>query len=387
MVASGDFFTDPMWASLAKIAILRDYLTPFTYKLGSSPPGRVWLVDGFAGAGRYDADETGRAEDGSPLASAKVARELELRNARQQLRTINVEADRDTFVRLIGNLAPYQHLCKNIPSSFEEALDEILETIQNDPALFFLDPFGVNGIEMRVLDRIRERAGKTELLIHFSDRSVLRMAGHLDDNDQRKEVGQKAADAKVTRLNEMMGTHWWQGAWSNKALSTAERMEAIANLYEDQLRGRGFDHVHQIRMRDNYLDRPKYRLFFCTRSVHGVELISTFACKYERELHDRHYDGSFEIEWERERREARLADLQDEIHALGVSRGVMTQQDVIHDLVPKHFGEFVTTEYHREIRKLVEAGGIDRPTSVGIEDRERLTFAQKPQLGLFDGLA
>ena len=377
-----------MWASLAKIAILRDYLTPFTYKLGSRPPGRVWLVDGFAGAGRYDPDENGRSQDGSPLASAKVARDLELnKNARQQLRTINVEADRDTYMRLIANLAPYQHLCTNIPKTFEEALDEILTKIRQDPALFFLDPFGVNGIEMHLLDRIRERAGKTELLIHFSDRSVLRMAGNLDDNEQRKEVGQKAADAKVAKLDEVIGSPLWQRIWLNKALTTEERIDEIAKLYASELRARGFNFVHEIQMRDEYPDRPKYRLVFCTRSAHGVELMSTFACEYERELHDRHYDGSFELEWEKERRETRLAALQDEIHALGVSRGEMTQQEIIHELVPRHFSEFVTTEYHREIRKLVDAGGIDRPSHTGIKDRERLRFVSKPQQSLFGGAA
>jgi hypothetical protein len=67
------------------------------------------------------------------------------------------------------------------------------------------------------------------------------MAGNLDDNDQRKEVGQKVADAKVQRLNEVIGTPWWQGAWSNKGMTTNERIDAIATLYENQVRDRGFD--------------------------------------------------------------------------------------------------------------------------------------------------
>jgi len=263
--AGGEFFTDPMYASLAKIEILGNYLTPFACKLGSRPPGRVWLVDGFAGAGSYDRDESGHAEDGSPLASARVARDLELKNARQQLRMINVEVDLDTYLKLIGNLAPHKHLCANINDTFENALEEILAMIGNDPALFFLDPFGVSGIEMRLLDRIRESAGKTELLIHFSDRSVLRMAGNLDDNEQRKEVGQKAADATVQKLDEMIGSPWWQRIWLNKEQTTEERIDEIAKQYASELRTRGFDYAHEIRMRDGYTDRPKP-----TRLLHAL---------------------------------------------------------------------------------------------------------------------
>jgi len=383
MAASGDFFTDPKYASLAKITIFGKYLRPFTYKLGSRPPGRVWLIDGFAGQGTYDPDDSGRSEDGSPATSAKLARKLELDRGEPLLRTINVEADRDTYVKLIGVLAPYKHLCTNINDTFENALNEILATIGNDPALFFLDPFGVNGIEMHLLDRIRERAGKTELLIHFSDRSVLRMAGNLDDNQQRREVGQKAADAKVLKLDEVIGSPWWRRIWLNKTLTTEQRIDEIAKLYASELRARGFDYAHEIRMRDDYLDRPKYRLAFCTRSPHGVELMSYFACEYERELFDRHYEGSFDIYWIEQKREAALAALRDEIHQLGVSKGTTTTRAIVHALTPLHFGEFLGSEYNETIRRLVDLGGIERKSRKGIKENERLTFVTLPQLDLF----
>lgn len=382
MAGTGDFFTDPKYASLAKITILRKYLRPFTYKLGSRPPGRVWLVDGFAGQGTYDPDDSGRCEDGSPATSAKLARKLEYDRGEPLLRTINVEADRATYVKLIGNLAPYKHLCTNINDAFENALEEVLAAIRNDPALFFLDPFGVNGIEMHLLDRIRQRAGKTELLIHFSDRSVLRMAGNLDDNEQRKEVGQKAADAKVLRLDEVIGSPWWQRIWLNKTLTTDQRIDDIAKLYASELRARGFDYTHEIRMRDNYIGRPKYRLVFCTRSPHGVELMSYFACEHERELFDRHYEGSFDIYWIEEKREATLAALRGEIHEFGVSKGTTTTREIVHALTPLHFGEFLGSEYNEEIRKLVDLGGIDRKSRKGIKENERLKFVAMPQQSL-----
>jgi three-Cys-motif partner protein len=383
VVAGGDFFSDPMWASLAKIAILRKYLRPFTYKLGSRPPGRVWLVDGFAGAGCYEPDVTGNTKDGSPRAAAKLARELELDRSEPLLRTINVEADFATYLKLLATLAPYKHLCANINKTFENALEEILATIRNDPALFFLDPFGVNGIEMHVLERIRARAGKTELLIHFSDRSVLRMAGSLDDNEQRKEVGQKASDAKVAKLDEVIGSTWWQRIWSNKQLTTDQRIDGIAKLYASELRARGFNYAHEIRMRDDYTDRPKYRLVFCTRSPHGVELMSYFACEYERELFDRHYEGSLDIYWiEQEREDARAA-LRDEIHALGVLKGTMTTRAIVHALTPLHFGDFLGSEYSAAIRELVDVGGIDRKSRKGIKETETLKFVSMPQQSLF----
>ena len=47
----------------------------------------------------------------------------------------------------------------------------------------------------------------------------------------------------------------------------------------------------------------------------------------------------------------------------------MTQQEIIHQLVPLHFSDF-------------DAGGIDRPSHTGIKAREELTFIAKPQQSL-----
>jgi three-Cys-motif partner protein len=376
-VATSGFFSDPKYASVAKITILRKYLRPFTYKLGSRAK-RVWLVDCFAGAGAYQSDEGGKREDGSPVAAAKLARALELDRGEALLRTINVECERDTFVELQRNLAPYGALTTSLLGTFEDELETILKTVGRDPALFFLDPFGVRGIEMHLLDRIRERAGKTELLIHFSDRSFLRMAGHLDENE-RQEVGQRAAFAKLAELDAVIGSPLWRRIWENKSLATEQRIDEIAKLYCAQLRERGFTYVDEIRMRDALLDRPKYRLVFCTRSAHGVELMSYFACEYERELFATHWEGSFELEWERQRREADLAKLRDEIHALGLGLGTITLREITHTLVPRHFAEFLRPEYSEAVRQLVDLGGIARQSRKGIKENEHLQFVVLPQ--------
>jgi hypothetical protein len=113
-------------------------------------------------------------------------------------------------------------------------------------------------------------------------------------------------------------------------MTTEERIDKMAELYRNVLRERGFDYADEIRMRDAYPDRPKYRLVFCTRSTHGVELMSYFACEYERELFDSHYELTFEIDWERQRRVCALAELRNEIHVLGLRHGSMSVRDIIH---------------------------------------------------------
>jgi hypothetical protein len=128
-------------------------------------------------------------------------------------------------------------------------------------------------------------------------------------------------------------------------------------------------------MRDRLLDRPKYRLVFCTRSADGVELMSQFACDYERALFERHYEGTFEIAWEDQRRGERLASLRDEIHAFGVSRGMVTLKQIRHALVPCHFAEFRRPEYDNAVRELVDPAG----SSASRAESEGLHFLALPQ--------
>lgn len=375
--AATGFFGDPKIASIAKIEILQKYLRPFCYKLGSRSP-RVWVADCFAGAGAYDPAEGKRRQDGSPRVAARLARELELKRGEALLRTINVEAERATYIELRRNLVEFGHLTTSLHAQFQDVLDDILAMVGRDPALFFLDPFGVRGIEMPLIDRIRERAGKTELLIHFSDRAFLRMAGHLDENE-RAEVGQRAALAKLDELDTVIASPLWRRIWADKEATTEERIDRIAALYCGQLRERGFTYVHEIRMRDHLLDRPKYRLVFATRSAHGVDLMSQFACDYERELFGRHWQGSFELLWAEQRLQAELAKLREEIHARGIARGTMTLREIVHTLAPEHFGEFRRPEYSEAVRQLVDEGGIDRASRKGIGETEQLRFVALPQ--------
>jgi three-Cys-motif partner protein len=384
-----EFFREVKLVSRFKIRLVTDYVRPFFYKLGSWNY-TVWVVDAFAGAGAYDPDETGQREDGSPRALAKLARHLKIerdqprrRRRRSRLRTINVEADAELFVELERNLAPYRDIATNLFGPFEEHLPTVLGMLGAAPALFYLDPFGVRGIEMEVIARILARKGRTELLIHFSDRSFRRMAGHVIERE-RSQVGRRAAVSKIEELDRVMGTRKWRAIWQDESLSTDERMDRIVELYRDQLRKRGIGLVHDIRMRDELDDSPRYRLVFATRSDHGTELMSDLACRYHRELEESAHDGSFALEWDRiEREEARVA-LREELKAYGASHSPISQDELVRAFAPRAFGRFRKSDYAKCLRELVAAGAIKRESAKGIRHDEPLTFEPDYQPPLLD---
>jgi three-Cys-motif partner protein len=289
-----------------------------------------------------------------------------------------VEADPACFVELERNLAPYREVAIALHDEFADHVDDIIAMIATDPALVFIDPFGVNGIEMEVIERLLERRekSKTELLIHFSDKTFKRMAGHLIENAYRTPVGVKSATSKVERLDRVMGTRLWRRIW-NSELSNEAAMDKIAELYVAELRRRvGF--ADQIPMRDHWGDTPPYRLVFCTGSPHGMEQVSHLAHRLEAELKARLRPGQMDLLADYEER-ARLTELRDAIQALGVERGTITPLEIRHVLVPKRFGLHSTTDYAKAIRELVGVRVIQRENTVGIKDDEQLTFVPPAQ--------
>jgi three-Cys-motif partner protein len=387
MPSPSDFFNEPKERSLDKLWLFGDYLTPLTYKLGSrcgpsrrDPWSHVWVVDGCAGAGGYkELDASGRIWDGSPLVAAKWAEQERIRRGGYPvMRCINVEADPDCFAELRRNLAPYGDVAVALQGEFVDHVNDIIAMIGNDPALVFIDPFGVNGIEMEVLERLlaqRERS-KTELLIHFSDKTFKRMAGHLTENAARTPVGVKSANSKLEKLDRVIGTPLWRRIW-NSALSNEEAMDKIADLYVSELRSRvGF--ADQIPMRDHWGDVPPYRLVFCTGSPHGIEQMSHLAHKHEAELKARMLPGQMNLLADNEERE-KLTALRNAIEALGIERGTITLDEIRHTLVPKRFRLHAHNDYAKAVRELVKAGVIERDTPTGIKDDEPLTFVPPAQ--------
>jgi len=386
MTASAiDLFAEAKTRSLHKLDLYGKYLPPLVYKWGRlAGPGRprrnIWLVDGFAGAGRYQPDDGGRAQDGSPLIAAKWARQIALDRHYPLVRCINVERDPTCHAELTRNLAPWKDLVVNLRGEFADHLDDILVAIGNDPALIFLDPFGVNGIEMDKIEKILARGAKTELLIHFSDKTFLRMAGHLDDNGMRLPVGRKVAEAKLAHLDAVVGTPLWRRLWDGHA-GTNPAMDLIAELYLSELRTR-VTYAHQIRIRDHYEDRAAYRLVFCTTSPHGVELMSDIACRYETTLKETADAGAMTLWADQEARD-RKTRLRDAVFAAGLARGIATREALIHELAPQQFGRYTTTEYSEVLRDLVRDGRIERANATGIEPREPLRFVPPAQGSLF----
>jgi three-Cys-motif partner protein len=390
MSTAGDFFDDdPHEASRLKIEAYGKYLKPFAYKL-LSWNRRLYVVDGFAGAGRYKPKDDGVAVLGSPMVAARMSREINLSKGRTAIRLINVEKDAGNYTELTRNLAGFGDLCHNFLGEFAQKLDAVLLEIGEYPALFFLDSFGMQAADVRVIDYILERRPGcvTEFLIHFSDKALTRVAGNLYAKTKR-DVDRRAAETKLRNMDAILDTNWWRGCFTNPKLTTAEkRCSAAAELYMERLRSKGILFVNEMRMRDAYDDPPRYRLIFATKSAHGTFLMNDIAAGHEADLFKARFEGSFDVQLKQAERHDQRAALRSAIHSWALERGGWaTPLEVLMHFTPIEFGRWRSSDYNECLRELVRLGGIDRPTPRGIEEKEKLHFIPIAQASFFDTIA
>lgn len=105
MTAHDSFFQKHQPAAVLKHAVLAEYTRVFAGMVGSRQPSLpIWIIDGYAGAGAYDAqDSEGASADGSPLVVLKMAKNLRDRDVRCAF----IESSKPIAEALRRNVAPY----------------------------------------------------------------------------------------------------------------------------------------------------------------------------------------------------------------------------------------------------------------------------------------
>jgi three-Cys-motif partner protein len=144
-----------------KHELIVNYLKGFVKILGGSTKGIVYYVDGFAGPGIYD-----DGAKGSPIKAAEYAQTLV--DKYYQLHCINVEANQQCFNNLESSTVPYKAFTTNFCGAFADHVGQILARIADRPTIFFLDPFGLKGIEWEYIHPILKRSYIIEVLLRIN---------------------------------------------------------------------------------------------------------------------------------------------------------------------------------------------------------------------------
>lgn len=149
--------------TLLKHLILRKYVGAWAAKL-RNPRHQVWFVDAFAGEGR---DKKGNP--GSPLIAAQLAEPFE-HDGQGVMRILAIEKEEDRCGRLREVLQPFidRKIVEVRCGTLVALADRLVGYLRDKPVLFFLDPFGVEGLLVDLLPKLL-RGPQNEVFALFSD--------------------------------------------------------------------------------------------------------------------------------------------------------------------------------------------------------------------------
>jgi len=190
------FFDEATPQSRVKLRIYQTYLTPWASKLGSNPRNRhLWIVDGFAGRGRYKDGSPGSPELALQLSTAVAAR-----GGGHQVQCIfgETRAANQAVLRELQGIYPAGS-AMIIEDNFWNRVDDVVRLVAGQPALVFIDPFGLAALDFERLRRLIRGLGKLDLIVNLRTPAAPRLAPKMS---QRITEAVGSADWNVESISE-----------------------------------------------------------------------------------------------------------------------------------------------------------------------------------------
>lgn len=226
-----------------KLAILRKYLGAWATILKGQRI--LYYVDGFAGPGWLWHPRVRKKVPGSPVQTIQLYLDHRLDKGWDcDLRLVNIEKKKSYFEQLERETSEYKKKgvkIRNIRGEFLDNLKDILSEIRQYHTFFFIDPFGISGIEFSELEAVLVRQN-TEILLNFNYDGLQRCIGDL------KKI--RVRDPKMRA----------------KAQSTIDRVCKLLNITEQELEqtvtSSGISKYKQISLLKKYRDNLwKYKTY------------------------------------------------------------------------------------------------------------------------------
>ena len=297
MSQSGSHFKKFRAHTLLKHRILESYLQAWANKLLRRPQREpVFFVDAFAGPGK---DEEGNP--GSPVIATRIAAAVTAERGLpgREMRVIAIEQKASTATALHALLAPFNANGERVTvlaGQLRDHIDTVVEITSGSPTLYFLDPFGLQGLEAstypkalagdhneifalladsgvgRLFGLVTANSGgfkarlaevrSTPTLFPESDREIEQeVLDELEEYENHLDVSRPAARKYLTKS---LGNTDWEQALGD--CPKHRRREVFRVLFTESLLAAGATHVLAIPMRDER-GRRIYSLVHASKSA------------------------------------------------------------------------------------------------------------------------
>ena len=253
--------TKPIWSldphTTGKHLVLKNYMGAWLPIMLQSNK-RVQVIDAFAGPGKYEG-----GEEGSPLImlNALLGRD-DLDKMRGRVDYIFIEKKPararhlEEMVALVRGQLPTGCAVSVLNGTFTEIMTAALDKVASNnsqmvPSFVMIDPFGVSGTPMSLIERILQN-DKSEVCITFMYESINRF---------------KSTSQFETSLDDLFGCAEWREG--NEIDDSKQRKDFFYGLYERRLRESGAKFVLHFDLYEE--NKLVYALFFATKNDRGCD--------------------------------------------------------------------------------------------------------------------
>lgn len=278
------FKTKTDWAR-RKHLIVSYYLDPAIKKLRyASPDRRVFILDGFAGRGKYEED----GAHGSPIYTGNLAEKC--REGRDPLGLFirNTEPDTKLFKELEKATASWveKGFVKNLNGTFQETLPQVLKDAGISPLFAFLDPFKPSQLVFNDFLPLLYRQAKTEVCAVFFTRIVQRHLQALRPTSKSTSEFRSSLSQTMTRV---LGGPGWQDLVAQNNLGYEDILHYLARQIK-QHASSGYSgepgFVCHKAIYSTISGHMKYHIVFWTRHVEGLLLMNDAFVKEAGDLEE-----------------------------------------------------------------------------------------------------
>ncbi|MBA2285549.1 MAG: hypothetical protein H0W02_08710 [Ktedonobacteraceae bacterium] len=370
--------TEPVILSSLRDWLLHDYVATYCRSLTASPLyRRCYWVDALGSGTKTQSDTDAVAPPAEVQGVAKKGRKKEAPLVPAALRPLTALgqtlAQEGRSIALYGIVleagssrrkdarTPKEGLAISreggvVRASWLEAGPLVLQTLDQAPAIFLLNPFGQSLFTYDDLNLLYQRMAPTELCLLIPHKQV----------EARLLAAQHTPDA-TTALVALLRSDRWKALIpkDQDAPALAHAVDGIIDLLIDSIR-RQFLAVQRIsismQVRPAVVETAPYSLVFATRRQDSLASMNDAACLYRRRLYERSHQGVLGEAWFVTQQQEHLAEALEYLHQralhLGRTRNVRRWPDLRQQLLLANFGQFTTDDYNEVIRTLFRAGEV-----------------------------
>ena len=349
-----EFFKKKNSWSMMKDKILGQYLVPYINKVKQFKR-LVVIVDGFAGCGIY-----GDKTEGSPIIICKILEGY----IKKGIKAIGIFIDNnlECFKELEKNIKYYKD--KEIAitefGDFRKITPDIIKIAKDSPMFFYIDPFGIAGLEFEHLEMIfkKVKRSSTEVLVNFNYRAF------------KREV-----EAYPELVKKVMNGDYYQEILQNKTISSTLKEKNIIEKYTDLYR-QYFNFVGYCPVMYKDQLNAKYYLIFASAHFDGLRLMNDIMGNVYREFYSK--GRLFDVTPPDKKRDLNL--LEQNIIKLIRGIGTTNRLEIKKILMPKLFMRYKERDYGEVVSRLIKARKLYSETGKArINDLTRISLTRFPK--------